>query len=302
MNTFTKKRGRGRPPKSQSSQNSDDTSTKKRGRKKNIVKQQNQIIDTVKNNCKQSIIVQLKITQEDIEKMESNNVYDDKKLDYQLIMEETYKEPLKCSYNDELEQLIIQDEKIDDNKHYNNVICDGVDYDKTIHNNIIFKDFNERKFYKTSAACWWCCHTFTNNPCGIPVNYENDTFDVKGLFCSFNCAMARLNSDEKYIHKKMEIVSLMYLMYEKIFNTSIDKIIPSPEKEVLEMFGGNITIDEYRQNSSIFNVNYDKLTYVIPQMEELKITKNNDYTNYVNKNKKQNKFNFFKKDNFTKKN
>jgi len=303
MNTV-KKRGRGRPPKSSTVAKSVETTpvVKKRGRKKNIEKQSKQNITFAKENTKQSIIVQLKITKEDIEKIENGDLNKsdmmvmDTPLEYDMILEETYREKLKCSVDDELEHNIIPESTLNYDKKYN-IIDDNKNIQKNIFPpNPTFKEFNERKFYKTNIACWWCCHTFTDNPCGIPVSCEKDNFEVKGVFCSFNCAMAHLLHNEHSIHQKTESINLMYLMYEKILNKPVEKIEASADKEVLEMFGGNVSIEEYRKNKYVYNITFEKLTYIIPQMEEIKTVEDETIDKVIKNNKKSGKTNnFFKK-------
>ena len=45
----------------------------------------------------------------------------------------------------------------------------------------------------------------------------------------------------------------------------------APEKETLKMFGGSLTIDEFRTNNNIYTMVYPPMLSVIPQLEEIKI-------------------------------
>ena len=42
--------------------------------------------------------------------------------------------------------------------------------------------------YNKNTKCWWCKHHFDTPAVGLPENYYNDTFELIGNFCSFNCA------------------------------------------------------------------------------------------------------------------
>jgi len=96
----------------------------------------------------------------------------------------------------------------------------------------------------TSIKCWWCSYNFNNVPCSIPFNYINNKFEVFGCFCSFNCALSYLINGS--IDKKDEKISLLYLLYRKIYNNN-DTFEPAPKKELLIDYGGNLTIEQFRK-------------------------------------------------------
>ena len=57
--------------------------------------------------------------------------------------------------------------------------------------------------YKSKIDCLWCCHSFDNEPVGIPTRREGDTFTMFGNFCCPECAAAynfdlRLSGDEMW--------------------------------------------------------------------------------------------------------
>lgn len=138
-----------------------------------------------------------------------------------------------------------------------------------------FKNFNKSGKWpeQVNIYCWHCCHPFKSKPVSIPIRYVNDTFYVYGVFCSYNCASAyNLNSND---YNKNENHQLLSLMYSKLYNTNkfID-ICPAPPKEVLQIFGGNVTIDNYRNNfitnNKEFKLIRPPLISIIPQVEETK--------------------------------
>jgi hypothetical protein len=122
----------------------------------------------------------------------------------------------------------------------------------------------------TNIYCWWCCHPFTWMPCALPEYYKKDKFYVNGCFCTFNCAASYNFS--KCDDDIWERYSLLNLMYKKIYNTKFIKINLAPPREILKIFGGYMSIDEFRENShkndKTFTVINPPLISIIPKIEE----------------------------------
>ena len=115
---------------------------------------------------------------------------------------------------------------------------------------------------KTNINCWWCTYNFDHLPSFIPDKYHNGKFYVFGCFCSFNCAGAyNLSLNDNRIWERYALMKQLYYMINKNTITSIADIdinIAGP-KELLEKYGGPMTIDEYRINSKILGREYHKL-------------------------------------------
>lgn len=115
---------------------------------------------------------------------------------------------------------------------------------------------------KTNICCWWCTHTFDCLPSFIPDKYHNGKFYVFGCFCSFNCAGAyNLSLQDNRIWERYSLMKQMYYMINKNNISSISDIeinVAGP-KELLEKYGGPMTIEEYRKNSKILGREYHKL-------------------------------------------
>jgi hypothetical protein len=137
---------------------------------------------------------------------------------------------------------------------------------------IPFKNSNKMGIWpdRVNIYCWHCCHPFKNKPTSIPMYIKNKTFYVFGAFCSYNCAAAyNLNSNDYNKNIRYELLNYMYkLLYN---NNSVD-IIPAPQKEILQIFGGNVTIDQFRKNfisnEKEFKILKPPLISIIPQVEE----------------------------------
>ena len=59
---------------------------------------------------------------------------------------------------------------------------------------IQYKDSAEVKSVPqtSDAACFWCCHSFTNRPVVLPIRDTGEHLQVMGNFCSPECACAYL--------------------------------------------------------------------------------------------------------------
>lgn len=115
---------------------------------------------------------------------------------------------------------------------------------------------------KTDIHCWWCTYQFDCLPTYLPEKIIDNKFNVRGCFCSFNCAGAyNLNLND---NKKWDRLSLLKQMYYAINKDKINQITDieinvSGPKELLEKYGGNMTIEDYRKNSKILGREYHEL-------------------------------------------
>lgn len=116
---------------------------------------------------------------------------------------------------------------------------------------------------KTEIVCWWCTYNFDNVPCVIPIKYYNDKYYVFGNFCTFNCACSyNLKMDD---YKKHDRHALLCKLYVQIFQTTRD-LVPAPDKEILLKYGGNVTIEEYRNSSIKNDISY---RFIMPPMKAI---------------------------------
>jgi hypothetical protein len=108
-----------------------------------------------------------------------------------------------------------------------------------------FKDTSEVKnIPQTSdAACFWCCHTFTNRPVVLPTRDTGEHLQVVGNFCSPECACSYLFDIRQDSHTRWEQLSLLYRVYGEACQ---GKIQPAPARNILKLFGGELGIAEYR--------------------------------------------------------
>ena len=104
---------------------------------------------------------------------------------------------------------------------------------------------------KTDVCCWWCCHKFDTVPTCIPALYslEKRFFEVFGIFCSWNCAKAYVQSG--YSSDSSEQLMWMRILAQEVFGCNIDELNAAPPRIFLTMFGGHLSIDEFRKKSHV---------------------------------------------------
>ena len=135
--------------------------------------------------------------------------------------------------------------------------------------------------------CYWCRNPFTYRPIGCPIRYvpnqaikeyyshiSRDTYTITqeltprrrarirdpritvkpgryyetdGVFCSFNCCQAWIN-DNKHNRMYDQSALLLMKMYNEYMNTKLTHIDPAPHWRVLNLYGGDQTIDQFRES------------------------------------------------------
>jgi hypothetical protein len=149
---------------------------------------------------------------------------------------------------------------------------------------VYYNEYNKRREWpKTSdLKCFWCCHNFDKIPCAIPVKYNNNNFYVFGNFCSKECAAAY--NFEMNDNNIWERYSLLNYLYSILTENNDLKIKLAPSRLCLSIFGGNLSIEEFRNCNEDYSLNYKvifpPMVSVIPSMEEIKkdVLKNNKST------------------------
>lgn len=119
------------------------------------------------------------------------------------------------------------------------------------------KEFNYNKL--TKIKCWWCKNSFDNYPLGIPLKLKNnlqssntkcDTIlhlQVEGVVCSFCCGKSYIvdTTTKIYGSRYKDSLSLLNWLFNISKQNSIE--IPfAPHWNLLQDFGGHLTINEFR--------------------------------------------------------
>jgi len=217
-----------------------DVSVKKNN-KKNIID------SMIKDNEEDDIFIQLPISQNKI-----NTIINIEKNDEKVIEPTPYEN--NCYFNNDVSDISCDNEYYQNNYNLNNI--------------------------NNNSCCFWCCHTIENNIYGMPYNYDpiNDTFFILGSYCSLQCANAYNFSVNCGSDKVWEINSWIQMIGKRCGFKNL--IRPAPSKYLLKMFGGTMTIEEFRNS----HLNNDK-TYIlnIPPMISISSTTEILNTSYLNK-------------------
>ncbi|AAR26970.1 FirrV-1-I5 [Feldmannia irregularis virus a] len=118
---------------------------------------------------------------------------------------------------------------------------------------------------RTESCCHNCCHPFEGVPVPLPYFYDErkQVYFCSGSFCSWQCAKAyniQLPVSSGKGNRNMYISLLAHKTWVKIMSKTshgvpheslktyaFTKIDPAPPRETLHMFGGNKTIQQYRE-------------------------------------------------------
>lgn len=135
-----------------------------------------------------------------------------------------------------------------------------------------YENVKRIKVEKTNVACWWCCHQFDTFPVCAPLRYDSrkDVFTVIGCFCSFNCSKSFLLTEYNSRHE------LNSYLYRRIVN-QYKHVKKAPCKTVLKMFGGPLSIEEYRETFDMLadvKINKYPMVYMPNQIQYNKVDNN----------------------------
>jgi len=274
MEEQIKKRGR-KPKKTTIDEiENDDNIPKKRGRKpKEKSYSVSKPIVSQMENINEHIILHLPITIKDLE-INCPDVV--------INAEEQKKEPEPYDPNNNFDEY---EEESHTNEHHGGTIIyvkdkEIIQIDDTVEKklvkrnilNIMYEFINNKDkgwTTKTDVWCFWCMHQFDCQPCAIPIKYVKGTFYLYGNFCSFNCAASYIFNNPSY--NTWERYSLLNLLYKKLYDTSYIKIKLAPARETLKVFGGFLSIDEFRSNFltlRTYNLIHPPMISIIPKIEE----------------------------------
>lgn len=101
-------------------------------------------------------------------------------------------------------------------------------------------------------CCFWCSHTFDGPGVGMPERYDagTDTFYTSAAtYCSLACAAAHnfasANTTATWDHN-----DLLNALGRRITKNPLFCVTPAPPRESLRIFGGPLTVSEFRRASN----------------------------------------------------
>jgi hypothetical protein len=128
---------------------------------------------------------------------------------------------------------------------------------------------------KTNIACWWCTQSFDTQPLFMPDHYKNGFYYVFGNFCGFSCIIAYNEDMDDY--RKSVRSALIKQLYCEIFQCDEMNIKRAGPREILEKFGGIMTINKFRDSmtvsSKVIKMSIPPMIPLISDYEEIVIDK-----------------------------
>lgn len=112
----------------------------------------------------------------------------------------------------------------------------------------------------TNIRCWWDGHQFDGVPFFLPDYCNNGTYYVRGCFCSPNCALAYnlYTMKDSHMYNRQSLIYRLYrLMYGIDMSDTLELSTAGPF-ELLQEYGGELTIDEFREKNKIGDKEYIK--------------------------------------------
>ena len=122
----------------------------------------------------------------------------------------------------------------------------------------------------TSIHCYHCVHGFTTPPYGLPAKYVDNKYVVTGCFCSLECAKAYNEASACSIDEKWERNGLLHSLARSMGIN--DRIKAAPPRVALQVFGGHLSIDDFRAftiSGKVVHVNTPPMQTVRQQVEEI---------------------------------
>lgn len=110
---------------------------------------------------------------------------------------------------------------------------------------------------RTPIVCWHDCHPFDTVPLPIPkfvrLNGNTDnTYTVYGVFCSCNCAIAYILERNTYDQQQLLLrFKQMAINIFRMSSTDVFAFEPAPPRIFLTLFGGHLTIEQFRRSSLV---------------------------------------------------
>lgn len=219
---------------------------KKRGRKPknyNIIQSKNEnnnVTEESINSEEEKIIFHLPITIDEINNIDNQDIGLFIKSEKELTDTKLNLQKLRSSEDSDSTETL--------KTTINNSIVSKLNLNTSV-NKIITTNLN----FTQKTKCWWCRNSFNTPALQLPEDYYNNTFYCVGNFCSWNCKKKyNLELNDSLTWKRDSLINLEYFQTYGEYK----EISPSPHWMTLEEYGGNLTIEVFRENSLMSNKEY----------------------------------------------
>lgn len=135
----------------------------------------------------------------------------------------------------------------------------SVEYNKKVY--VLMKQFinesqEQRLPESTPIYCFWCCHPFQTQPFSLPLYKKDGVYHTYGNFCCPECCVAYNFNDFQDHKNQWERYTLIHELYRKVFQDPQLTIKPAPPRQCLTIFGGPLSINQFREKCHSRNKNY----------------------------------------------
>lgn len=94
--------------------------------------------------------------------------------------------------------------------------------------------------------CWWCCHEIPGDVYHMPFKFENGKFHTCGQFCSWGCVKSyNIYSGSPRVGQISDLITL----FRKRMYGKITHVQAAPPRFSLKIFGGKLTIEQFRSGN-----------------------------------------------------
>lgn len=114
--------------------------------------------------------------------------------------------------------------------------------------------------------CWWCCHPFPGQALHCPYRYDDRTrrYSTTGNFCSWECM--KTYALDRGGPRSGEMQMYIALMRKQTNGNKYTPIRCAPKRPTLKVFGGTLTIEQFRDGSSNVVVTMPWETHIMPDL------------------------------------
>lgn len=125
--------------------------------------------------------------------------------------------------------------------------------------------------------CWWCkleCNdkSIVHCPFDMKTVDKKHIFSVDGIFCSYNCVQAYINTSIHLVEFK-DCTRLLQIMVAELTGTQPVPITPANPWQFLSIFGGQMSVEQFREQNKTTKCLEKNVVQTFPQTTVFQITK-----------------------------
>lgn len=127
------------------------------------------------------------------------------------------------------------------------------------------------KIEDENVVCWYCTHTFDGNAVSVPASFSlKRGYLCHGIFCGWGCAKTwNMDSTSQMKFQRNDFINKLIRLSNNGAFVSIPK---APNRYLLKKFGGDLTIDEFREKSLYFPNNNELFNGVSTKENRIRFT------------------------------